>query len=68
MNYLKVVKDAFNVENKRGMKGQVIVNERALRMLIEDYERMDAYFRARDESTHGDLEHSLYTYFPEKEV
>lgn len=63
MNYFKIVKDTLiqNAENRGGgFQGQVIVNQRALRMLVEDYERSDAYFRAKDESTRGDLEYSLH--------
>ena len=61
MNYLQIIKQAlYDEEKRRGCRNQVAVDSRALRLLVEDYERMESFARSSsDTDMHVSLAHKL---------
>ncbi len=60
MNYFKTIKTNMKeVRNRMGMGDKCLVDSKALRMLLDDYERMNSHMKAHSEYDYATLEHNL---------
>ena len=60
MNYFQIVKrDINDEERRRGYRRKCLVDAIALRELVNDYEKMDAFARSQSDDMHTSLAHKL---------
>lgn len=60
MSFIETIKrDMYDEHQRRGLRNKVVVDTRALRELIEHYEKMDSFARSESDM-HCSLHHKLH--------